>query len=217
MDTRSDQSPSCWLTWMLQLVGDSFDGNIALNVIWILSIFKVYLPIFHKLVTFLLVLVPAPELYVDSSSASACPTHPETTHLSIYSSFIDDRVATADISDLERLKQHGYNKFRYISSAFAHRNMDAKMFAGYIENKNIENVENEETHDEGHMSGNFERSQLTLKSIVAGKPIEGIKTEKSTIRRSKRKSKSKKLQFSTGKGRRGSIVHKQQSVGEFED
>jgi hypothetical protein len=47
---------------------------------------------------------------------------PEEQHVKEYTSFIDDRVANTDISDIERLKRHGYDKFRYVSEQFIARN-----------------------------------------------------------------------------------------------
>ena len=43
-------------------------------------------------------------------------------HAKIYSSFLDDRQASSNLDDVEKIKRRGYNKYRYVSTAFIKRN-----------------------------------------------------------------------------------------------
>ena len=40
----------------------------------------------------------------------------------LYSSFLDDRQASSNLDDVEKIKRRGYNKYRYVSTAFIKRN-----------------------------------------------------------------------------------------------
>ena len=44
------------------------------------------------------------------------------SHKGIYSSFIDDSRASSNLNDVDKIRLRGYNKYRYVSSAFLKRN-----------------------------------------------------------------------------------------------
>ena len=43
-------------------------------------------------------------------------------HAKIYSSFLDDRRAIIDLNDIDKIKDRGYQKYRFVSTAFLKRN-----------------------------------------------------------------------------------------------
>lgn len=111
------------------------------DLIYLEEFFKAYSPLVYRAVVFLVLLLPIPQLpfdigevgeqlsqYFKSDDAEAAEvadieaTLSQTSRsLSQYSTFVDDRQVKGDISDIRRLQEHGYNKFRYLSPSFVEK------------------------------------------------------------------------------------------------
>lgn len=108
-----------------------------------------FTPLLYKFVTFALILVlpirPINDIYDQNSSLSSLIHNsnkdkiPEPIILNQYRSFVDDRKAkVGSLSDIQRLRQHGYKPLRFLSPSFIE-------LIGIDESKEVKKVNNKKS------------------------------------------------------------------------
>jgi len=184
---ENSEEESSWLLSILRFTQNLLGDFASVQILWLHSMLRVYTPLLLKVLTVTLAFLPAPpEIIIENSSTESSEV--SETHINVYSSFIDDRASNTDISDLERLKKHGYDKYRYVSMHFIKRNGGVDPAEKLIEAVDMIKVEEEDPNE------------MTTKS-----------NHKKITNRKNRKvgSRNNKLQFATGKKRRAALVHSQ--------
>ena len=117
--------------YLISSYGIGSDSNIfqslALTTIIIEQYLLTFIPWFFKLLSIvLLLLLPGKKVFKANESLNNLTMHNSKSKVNTepivfndYRNFIDDRKAkTGSLSDIQKLKSNGFNKYRYLSKSF---------------------------------------------------------------------------------------------------